>query len=88
MMNRTVPLVQCPYFETGLLQFGTTVVKNYSELDSFVILFCVGGKCTVQHANGTESLKAGEVILIPAILQTDIALVPLAETKILEIFIP
>jgi mannose-6-phosphate isomerase len=88
LMNKTVPLVQCPYFETDLLQFGTTVVKNYTELDSFVILFCVGGKCTVQHAGGTESLKAGEVILIPATLQTDIALVPLTETKILEIFIP
>ena len=87
-MNKTVPLVQSPFFETSILNFGTTIVKNYAGLDSFVILFCVGGKCSVQHPQGTESLKAGEVMLIPASMEEDIALVPLTETKILEIFIP
>jgi mannose-6-phosphate isomerase len=87
-INKTVPLVQSPFFETGLINLGTTVVKNYSAIDSFVILFCVAGKCTVQYPKGTESLKAGEVILIPAGMQEDIAIVPLVETKILEIFIP
>jgi len=87
-MNKTVPLVQSPFFETSLLHFGTTVVKNYAGLDSFVILFCVGGKCSVQYPHGTEILKAGEVMLVPASMEENIALVPLAETKILEIFIP
>jgi mannose-6-phosphate isomerase len=88
VLNQTVPLVQSPYFETGLLHFGTTIVKNYSDLDSFVILFCVAGKCSVQYPGGTESLKAGEVVLIPASLEDNIALVPTVETKILEIYIP
>jgi mannose-6-phosphate isomerase len=86
--NRTVSLVQNPYFETGLLDFGTTVVKNYSGLDSFVILLCVSGKCTLQYPGGAENLKAGELILLPASLEEDITFVPLAETKILETFLP
>lgn len=88
VLNQTVPLVQSPYFETGLLHFGTTIVKNYTDLDSFVILFCIAGKCSVQYTGGTESLKAGEVILIPASLEGNIAIVPTIETKILEIYIP
>ncbi|NVO21549.1 MAG: class I mannose-6-phosphate isomerase [Bacteroidetes bacterium] len=87
-LNSTVPVVQSPFFHTGVISFGTTVVKNYAALDSFVILFCVEGKCSVQFAAGTEILKAGEVVLIPASMDSDIALVPLVETKVLEVFIP
>lgn len=86
--DQTVSLVQCPYFETNLMHFGTTLVKNYTGLDSFVILFCTEGKCQVQSEGGVESLKAGEVILIPASLEGKIALVPSVETRVLEIYIP
>ncbi len=86
--EKTVSLVKCPYFETGLMHFGTTLVKNYSDLDSFVILFCTEGKCQVQYNGGVESLKAGEVVLIPASMEGNIALVPSKETRILEIYIP
>jgi mannose-6-phosphate isomerase len=87
-MNATIPLVECPYFLTDLLEFGTTLVKNYTDRDSFVILFCLNGKCSIDYSGGTESLKAGEVIMIPAALQGNIALVPRVDTRILEIYIP
>jgi mannose-6-phosphate isomerase len=85
--NLTVPLVECPYFESGLLKFGISVDKDYTDLDSFVILFCVGGKCSVSYRNGKEGLKAGEALLVPASLKV-LTLVPEMETQILEVFIP
>lgn len=87
-LNTSVPLVDCRYFVTDLIEFGTTLVKNYADRDSFVILFCLNGKCSVDYSGGTESLKAGEVIMIPSALQGNIALVPKGETRILEIYIP
>lgn len=85
--NKTVPLVESTYFNTNVINFGTPVVKDYSGLDSFVILQCAAGKCTIDFEGGTETLKAGEVILIPAILER-IQIVPVVETKILEIYYP
>jgi len=83
-----VPLVECPYFETSLLEFGTSLVRNYDDLDSFVILFCIEGRSVLHTAEGSESLRAGEVILLPACLQGDIRIESEASAKILEIFIP
>jgi mannose-6-phosphate isomerase len=85
--NQTVPLVQSEYFETSLLHFGTTIDKDYAGLDSFVILFCVDGKCSVEHDNGKEKLKAGEAMLVPSCIN-DIRLETAREAKILEIFLP
>ena len=85
--NKTVPVVESTYFNTSLIHFGIPVVKDYSGIDSFVILQCAEGKCTVEYEGGTESLQAGEVILIPAIMEK-IQIVPLVETKILEVHYP
>jgi mannose-6-phosphate isomerase len=85
--NKTVPVVESTYFNTSLIHFGIPVVKDYSGIDSFVILQCAEGKCTVEYDGGSESLQAGEVILIPAIMEK-IQIVPLVETKILEVHYP
>lgn len=86
-LNRTVPVVESTYFNTSVIHFDTPVVKDYSGLDSFVILQCAEGKCTVEYDGGSETLKAGEVILIPAIMER-IQIIPLGETKILEVYYP
>ena len=39
---------------------------DYSELDSFVILIGVAGKGTITADGQTETLCAGETLLIPA----------------------
>ena len=85
--NKTVPVVESTYFNTSLVHFDKPVIKDYSGLDSFVILQCAEGKCSVEYENGSEILKAGEVLLIPAIMER-IQIVPLAETKLLEIYYP
>lgn len=85
--NKTVPVVESTYFNTSLIDFGIPVVKDYSGLDSFVILQCAEGNCTIEYEGGSESLKAGEVLLIPAIME-HIKIVPHCKTKILEIYFP
>ena len=86
-LNKTIPVVESTYFNTSLMHFGTAVVKDYSGIDSFVILQCAEGKCIVEYDGGTESLQAGEVILIPAVMEK-IRIEPLMETKILEVYYP
>jgi mannose-6-phosphate isomerase len=85
--NKTVPVVESTYFNTSLIHFGMPVVKDYSGLDSFVILQCADGICHIEYDGGTETIKAGEVILIPAIMEK-IRIVPLVDTKILEVYYP
>ncbi len=85
--NKTVPVVESRYFNTSIIHFGTPVVKDYSGLDSFVILQCAEGKCMIGYEGGDETLQAGEVILIPAIMEK-IEIVPLPECKILEVYYP
>lgn len=85
--NKTVNLVAAEYFSTSLIHFGTPVVKDYSGIDSFVVLFCVGGSCVAEFNSETETIRGGEVLLVPA--QTEqVKLIPNAVARILEIYVP
>lgn len=85
--NRTVPIVESKYFNTSMIHFDKPVVKDYSGIDSFVILQCAEGECLVEYDGGSATLKAGEVLLVPAIMER-LRIVPLQESKILEIYYP
>jgi len=85
--NKTVPVVESTYFNTSVIHFDKPVIKDYSSLDSFVILQCAEGKCRIEFEGGTEMLQAGEVLLVPAIMER-IQIIPLVDTKILEIYYP
>lgn len=85
--NKTVPVVESTYFNTSVIHFDKPVIKDYSGIDSFVILQCAEGKCSIEFEGGTEILQAGEVLLVPAIMER-IQIIPLMKTKILEIYYP
>jgi mannose-6-phosphate isomerase len=87
VFNKTVNLVTTEYFSTSLIHFGTPVVKDYTGIDSFVVLFCVKGSLAVEYEGGSEELKGGEVVLVPAILE-QVKLIPKGEAKLLEIYVP
>jgi mannose-6-phosphate isomerase len=87
VFNKTVSVVESTYFNTSLIHFDKPVIKDYSGLDSFVILQCAEGKCSIEYDGGTDLLQAGEVMLVPAIMER-IQIIPLVETKILEIYYP
>ena len=44
--NATVELADCKYFTTNLLDLDTIMVRNFSELDSFVVYICMAGKAS------------------------------------------
>jgi len=86
IQNKTIPLVNSPHFTTRLIDFDKAIRKDYTELDSFVIYVCVEGMTKIECGSSLESLKKGEVLLIPA-TAAQVILSPNIESKILEVFI-
>jgi mannose-6-phosphate isomerase len=86
VLNQSAPLVSNPHFTTQTLAFNKAIRKDYSALDSFVIFVCVEGMTRVECRSSIETLKKGEVLLIPAILD-NVILSPSGECRILEVFI-
>ena len=68
-MNRTVQVVDTQYFVTNLLQLQGEMEKDYSNLDSFVVLLCTSGNFTLKWENGAVFVKQGECVLIPNLIK-------------------
>ena len=86
--NATVNLVSCPYFTTNVIKLDaeSALKKDYSELDSFVILMGISGSFIVSYEGGTELVKAGECILVPNVVNK-IDIISNEECKLLEVYI-
>ncbi len=69
LMNKTVPVVDSQYFVTGLLQLQGEMEKDYSNLDSFVILMALEGNFSLNWENGAVFVNAGECVLIPNVIK-------------------
>lgn len=85
-LNQTVNVADCPYFTTNLIRFDASVTKDYNFIDSFVIYICMKGNLEIRSENGKEHLRAGETILIPAVLK-ELEIIPSEESEILEVYI-
>jgi mannose-6-phosphate isomerase len=85
--NESSNVVSCPWFTTNVLEFDREIIKEYALLDSFVILICVDGICTIGWEEGKDTIRKGETVLIPACLEM-IRLNPLSGTvRLLEVYI-
>jgi mannose-6-phosphate isomerase len=84
--NQTRSLIKSDYFNVNIIKFNNSVKKDYTLLDSFVILVCTEGQSLLYWENGTEKIIKGESILIPATIGY-ISLEPVPECTILEIYI-
>ena len=91
-IDGVVNLKQTQYFTTNLLSPTRPIQRDYAPLDSFVAYMCVEGQCTVtaldceEPENKTASLRLGEAVLIPAVLN-DILISPQGHCKLLEIYV-
>ena len=81
--NKRVQVVDCQYFLTGIILVYGDSVRDYSVLDSCVILICVKGAVTVEN----EQLACGETMLVPAAMK-HIVVHSDERSEILEVFIP
>ena len=84
--NRTTMLVKSPYFITRFINADKPVLKNISELDSFVIYMAVEGQFTMKYEEGEIGMKLGEAVVVPASMG-NFVIHPNKSSKILEIFI-
>lgn len=87
-LNEAVNLVECPYFETNLIEVDQSVERPISVRDSFVIYICMGGKVRLTDENGYAiTLHQGQTALIPAEIAT-VTIDAELPAKLLECYIP
>ena len=67
--NVSNTLVHSPYFRTNILDINSTVEKDYSVIDSFIIYMCVEGTVNVISEGETYTINNGETLLLPASLK-------------------
>ncbi|WP_439183581.1 type I phosphomannose isomerase catalytic subunit [Carboxylicivirga taeanensis] len=84
--NESVNVAACQYFTTNVLNVSGVVNKDYSQLDSFVILMNVGGKCTIKSADATIELNEMEATLVPAAIK-GLEIAADETAKLLEVYI-
>ncbi|MEO5911424.1 MAG: type I phosphomannose isomerase catalytic subunit [Pelobium sp.] len=85
-INQPVELVSCPYFTTNVLNYTQEVVRDYSNLDSFVIHVCLEGSYILKYGIEELPVNIGDCVLLPA--TTDKVLLSTNQSfKILESFI-
>lgn len=66
--NKEVNIVDCDFFKTDILQVDGVAELDYCKRDSFTIYMCIEGDTTVtMDGEISETLRTGEVMLIPAI---------------------
>lgn len=87
-LNSPVELASCEYFTSNVIEFDTSMERDYMPIDSFVILIGIEGEIIVGEKNGkAEALNAGEVILLPSALK-DVVFIPKEKpSKLLEVYI-
>jgi mannose-6-phosphate isomerase len=84
--NTPVNLVSSPQFTTNIISFDRAIHRNYQRIDSFVILVCVEGTAEVKEGSVKETLKPGEAMLVPAVLER-IGMTPKGKCSLLEVYV-
>jgi mannose-6-phosphate isomerase len=84
--NQTVSLINTPFFTINRIELDQGLKKDYSNLDSFVILFAAEGNFLLQWEGGDFGVRQSETILLPAVLG-EVSILPKGNAVILEVFI-
>ncbi|MFA9391851.1 MAG: type I phosphomannose isomerase catalytic subunit [Prolixibacteraceae bacterium] len=87
-LNKATELVSCNYFTTNVLNLSQPIERDYYAFDSFVVLMCLEGACTVGQKGGEMvEMQMGDTVLIPASLNL-IIFEPIGQqSKLLEVYI-
>ncbi len=84
--DEIIPLKSLQYFKTNKLNITETFTRNLAEIDSFTVYMCTQGEAILETIAGSESIKKGETVLIPACF-TSIKIKSTSVT-LLETYIP
>ncbi len=86
--NEAVNVVNCPYFETNVIEVDKSIKRPVAEHDSFVIYICMGGSIRMTDNNGyTMTMHQGQSALVPASLEW-VSIEAETPAKLLECYIP
>lgn len=86
-INAFVNCIINKFFSVSILKFNKDISKDYSEIDSFIVLICTKGEFNIKYSKGESTVSFGETVLIPADLKK-IQLIPTCESELLEVYIP
>ncbi|QED37648.1 mannose-6-phosphate isomerase [Antarcticibacterium arcticum] len=67
--NAAAEVINTKYFRTNIIQANGNLSRDYTQLDSFVILIGVEGGSVVSYRGKSEELKRGETLLVPASIE-------------------
>ena len=85
--NATVELANCKYFTTNLIDLDTTMSRDFTELDSFVVYICMEGKASLCDDKGNEVfVHQGQTVLMPADTK-GVTISPAPSAKFMETYI-
>lgn len=82
--NSTTRMIDTPYFSVSWVNLQTILEKNLEIIDLFIIYVVLEGSCTLIYQEMKIDTKAGDCILVPAIIDKLIFL-PQPSAQIVEI---
>ena len=86
--DQSVKLIECQYFTTNILPLTTSVERDFTDLDTFVIYSCLEGKYTIGWEDESMEVKKGESVLVPAMINNFVlSAVGGGTAKLLEVYI-
>lgn len=85
-VNQANKLVHCQYFKTNIVEIEGEVSRNYTDLDSFVILMILSGSVSISYNNQTYSFDTAQTVLLPACIN-EINIQSTSHAKIMEIWV-
>ncbi|MDR3227626.1 MAG: class I mannose-6-phosphate isomerase [Prevotellaceae bacterium] len=86
MKNDSSEICRNNHFTVNAVDFDNTIIRDYVSLDSFVAYMCVEGSAILECNESRETIKKGETILIPAVID-EVKLIPDKHARLLEISI-
>jgi mannose-6-phosphate isomerase len=84
--DQSNPIIKNDLFTVNFLPVMNILSKDYYELDSFVLYYCINGEVNIKCNDEVTSLGKGETVLIPADLKS-VVLIPVQYSELLEIYI-
>ncbi len=84
--NQNNLICESPYFVTSEIRLTKPMVKDYKNLDSFVVYMCVDGSMKITTKDADVSLQKGETVLLPAAIKE--VVLTSENATILEVFVP
>jgi mannose-6-phosphate isomerase len=86
--DKSVKLVECQYFTTNILPLATTVERDFTDMDTFVIYTCLDGRYSISWEEDSIIVEKGETILVPAMINNFVlSVIDGSKAKLLEVFI-